>query len=721
MLLLSQGLGATVTKVCLSGNGRLLYFISDSKLWKYDVATAQRSEFISGGIDDVKPALNHDASILAYGQGGKVYVQKEELEPKLILSQPCSALQLNRDGSVLLMLTENKELYAYFADAPEQKLQLLTEQADGFSLNQSGSELLYRSNKQLFKHNIGTNQKTELELPIELEMMDLKNILLSGNGRFIAWLRNLKLNGETFAQQQFIYELSTGKERLVSPNAGQPGNGQASSLFACFSASGHRLFFASEASNLVPGDGNSAQDLFMASFQESDKDTLTLQNDQLAGTEDESAVFPLQLHSKLGNALVPLLETERSAKDAALRLLGPVPGREGYALQYIPKANYCGEDSCEIRVWDGSKLSAKFTLNIDLANVNDPPVAVAQDELTLHEGELLSVNLLDYADDPDLHNEREQDRDALSFTLPADSPGWLNLQGNMLSASPGHDLVSHAEGEKNFVLTVIVSDQAGETVETQVKLKIIDVNRPPTLSLQQNNILQISDNIMLDAELFTASDPDLEDQENLDIFLRHSGQDLLINKFPYAFAVPTDAKNELTLEFYAKDSQGEMSEPCQLRLLLRRVGFSAAELWGYVPGNEPDEESSWRDVRRGWNLLALPWAINNDELLELFGQTAQPRAWNSAKQAYQSVENLFAGQGFWIYLENLENINKEEIILSGGRLEAPPLQTGWNLIGANWQSQDDSEQSNIFELQQDSWSKSETLQAGQARWIFLGH
>ena len=718
LVLLSEGL-ASVEKISLSGNGELLYFISADKLWQYDINEAQRSEFISEDVDDVKPALDHSGKIIAYSKAKKVVLQANTQIIKEF-DLECSSLQLNRDGSVLLMLDTDKKLYAYFVDepAPQQEPQFVAADIDEFTMNQSGTELIYRNNMQLFKFNTCTGDQTELELPDALQGLSLINLHLSGNGRYLAWVRDLVVAGEASKKQQFIYELSTARELLISQSADNPGNGDAGILFAPINAAGNQLFFASDANNLVDGDNNSAQDLFMASMQEQQADMVMLSSDEFTVNEDEIAILELQLQSTLGNALVPILETDTSAKDADLQLLGPVPGREAYALRYSPQQNYCGLDNLELRIWDGSRMSDAFTLQIIVQNVNDPPTATDQPRIELEEDEELSIDLCAYADDPDLYNEREEDRDELSFALPENPPDWLGLEGKSLTLRPGYDLVKHPESNKNIDLDITVSDKAGETITTIVKLHIKDVNRPPQLTLNQNSILQTDDTIVLQPAWFEANDPDLEDQANLRIILRYAGQDEqdITEQLPYSFIPPESAVNELQLEFFAQDSLGASSEPCQLTVLLRKVNFNAAALWGYEP-----DSSSWRDLHTGWNLLALPWALNSNEIEVLFGctpSTLKLQVWDAEKRAYQNTKTLFAGQGFWIYLDNLSNINNGEVVLATGRQEAPPLQPGWNLIGPTWQDEN-TEQNKLFKLEQKNiWQKSESLKPGKASWWF---
>ncbi|MCX5213719.1 hypothetical protein OG689_31375 [Kitasatospora sp. NBC_00240] len=59
----------------------------------------------------------------------------------------------------------------------------------------------------------------------------------------------------------FVHDLVTGTNRLVSAAAdGTQGDGM--SWDGVISADGRRVYFSSEAANLIPGDTNQAQDVF---------------------------------------------------------------------------------------------------------------------------------------------------------------------------------------------------------------------------------------------------------------------------------------------------------------------------------------------------------------------------------------------------------------------------------------------------------------------------
>jgi Tol biopolymer transport system component len=89
---------------------------------------------------------------------------------------------------------------------------------------------------------------------------------LSADGRFVAFPSEADdlVDGDTNGiRDVFVHDLDTGRTtRLSTPAAGGQGNGP--SLAPAISGSGAVVAFGSFASNLVPGDSNALQDVFVA-------------------------------------------------------------------------------------------------------------------------------------------------------------------------------------------------------------------------------------------------------------------------------------------------------------------------------------------------------------------------------------------------------------------------------------------------------------------------
>lgn len=117
----------------------------------------------------------------------------------------------------------------------------------------------------LFVKDLRTGRLTLVSVGVDgTQANDISvNPSLSADGRFVAfdsYATNL-LPGGTESRQVFVKDLRTGRLTLASADAGgQAGDGR--SIYAALSPNGRYVSFSSEASNLVPGDANNAEDMF---------------------------------------------------------------------------------------------------------------------------------------------------------------------------------------------------------------------------------------------------------------------------------------------------------------------------------------------------------------------------------------------------------------------------------------------------------------------------
>ena len=92
---------------------------------------------------------------------------------------------------------------------------------------------------------------------------------LSADGQLVAFASdasNLVAGDTNGAEDIFVHNLATGQTARVSvDSAGIQGNG--ASFFPVISADGRSVTFASTATNLVPGDTNGAEDIFVHDFR----------------------------------------------------------------------------------------------------------------------------------------------------------------------------------------------------------------------------------------------------------------------------------------------------------------------------------------------------------------------------------------------------------------------------------------------------------------------
>ena len=96
-------------------------------------------------------------------------------------------------------------------------------------------------------------------------------VAVSGDGRYVVFTSDASdlVSGDTnHTDDVFVRDLSTGTTSLVTvASDGGPANGQSSSSSLAISPDGRYVAFPSSASNLVPGDTNGVQDVFVRDRQ----------------------------------------------------------------------------------------------------------------------------------------------------------------------------------------------------------------------------------------------------------------------------------------------------------------------------------------------------------------------------------------------------------------------------------------------------------------------
>ena len=113
---------------------------------------------------------------------------------------------------------------------------------------------------------------------------------LSADGRYVAFAStsaNLVAGDTNGAQDIFVHDRLTGTTSLVSvDSSGSEGN--ADSYNPSLSADGQRLVFDSDASNLVPGDTNAARDVFVRDLAAGTTSRLSVDSAGTQGNGDSS-------------------------------------------------------------------------------------------------------------------------------------------------------------------------------------------------------------------------------------------------------------------------------------------------------------------------------------------------------------------------------------------------------------------------------------------------
>lgn len=141
----------------------------------------------------------------------------------------------------------------------------------------------------VFVHDRQTGQTTRVSVSSDGTQSNDQSWLptLSACGRYVAFesfADNLVISDTNDSPDVFVYDRQTGETTLVSVSSdGTPGN--SSSLRPAISADGRYIAFASEASNLVPGDTNDAYDAFVHDRQTGQTTRVSVASDGTEGND----------------------------------------------------------------------------------------------------------------------------------------------------------------------------------------------------------------------------------------------------------------------------------------------------------------------------------------------------------------------------------------------------------------------------------------------------
>lgn len=135
------------------------------------------------------------------------------------------------------------------------------------------------------------------------------------------------------------------------------------------------------------------------------------------------------------------------------------------------KEGDAGTYNITITASDG-KLDASRTIKVIINPKNKVPVVETVPDQRIDEGAELKFKISAY--DPD--------GDALKINVFDLPPGArFNEETGIFTWTPDHDLISSAEGTKDFVVKFSISD-GKDTVNKDVKITVVNVNLPPDLT-----------------------------------------------------------------------------------------------------------------------------------------------------------------------------------------------------------------------------------------------
>ncbi len=340
---------------------------------------------------------------------------------------------------------------------------------------------------------------------------------LSADGRYVSFasLANNLVAGDTNATYDvFVHDRDTGLTTRVSVDAsGVQGNN--SSTLNALSADGRYVLFTSFASNLVAGDTNGQQDIFVH-----DRDTglttrVSVGTDGVQGSgvsfspalsadgqfvafssessfdSNDRLSFDIYVHERVPPNTTPTAtgQSLSTSEDTSLAftLSGTDPESDPLAfavvdnptngmlsgtapdLTYTPNLHYNGSDSFTFTVNDGTETSVPATVSITVTPVNDPPTAGSQ-SVSTNENTPVGITLTgaDLENDPLLYGV---------ITGPAN--------GTLSGAAPNLTYTPNANFDGTDSFTFGVNDGAASSGPATVSITVNNVNNPPSATAQQ--------------------------------------------------------------------------------------------------------------------------------------------------------------------------------------------------------------------------------------------
>ena len=350
--------------------------------------------------------------------------------------------------------------------------------------------------KRIFVHDADTGELSLVSVStagIEADR-DASDASISADGRYVAFVskaRNLVVGDVNDHRDVFVHDRETGETTRVSV-ASDGGEGNHHSTSPSISADGRYAAFVSKATNLVPGDTNAADDIFVHDLETGETVRVSVASDGMEGTHasDEPSINAtgrfIAFVSKSEN-LVPTDANHRRdvfVRDIAreITLLVSVASDGGGADKKSQEPSVSGDGSLvafasqarNLVLDDTNKKDDVFAVEVGL---NRPPVAV-DDAATTFSNESVDIAVLS--------NDTDPDGDALSVTELVPGTGSVSVNPD---GSVHYVPASGSTGIDTFTYTV--EDGHGGSDTATVTVEVQSLNQPPVVAAGADQTIQL--------------------------------------------------------------------------------------------------------------------------------------------------------------------------------------------------------------------------------------
>ncbi len=686
-------------------------------------------------LDRAAMTSNYNGSICAYLENGNLYLVTKD-GTQVIATDAIApitstysysksiACKTNFHGNIVLY-TAIDGLRAWFADGNENVL-IAPGITDYATLSLSGRWAYYCQNGFLYRAQANAASPPE-------QLMTMNAICaISQNGTAVAFIDQ---NNEIK-----IIPLDAPNDEMQVESGSTIGT------------TGDTFAIAADASKVIyvtsnpidEDDNNNAADLVYA-----DIDTQTFPTAQVATNPqavDENAdpdnitTYTIDLVNDTIVDVAIRLSQDQPELYGNVQLLHPSSTSQWYQLNYTPTLNYCGDISVALELWNGSvwtPLSVTITVN----NVNSRPKWKnwpAGQTLPVTEGVTYDpIPLGGWATDPDfIYYQGNQPTEVLTYSTADNAPAWATVnQDNelVIDLTEAHDAVPRGGGIVKVPL--VVTDAGGLTDIFELPFSIENTNRPASIGVESVSAFE---GVEIPWDKFAVGDPDQEDQENLWLCLApfwgtiydktgtpaekiafQGSTDTYFrvkkSQFPitYAYTQPEPVINATRDAFtiWAEDVDEAWANSVLMTVELKTVAYQVAGLVrGFV--NE-DGELVFQELKRGWNLLASPYDL--DDTAAYFECLGVDAAWKWNDVTYVVADSLQTNEGFWAYIPEVPQDIADDEIFTATRSFNPYMPIpGWNLRG----QVDAAKHTSIFGFKDGAYLKSPNLLDGEGYFFF---